>query len=181
MKRLYIYIIFTVGYLSCAAQNSLDYANRQVGSSSHKVITLTLKNLITIVDCSSDQFSAYMKQYGYWMSKDMTSSDYTHILYENNSLDFYLDGSDGLGSNYIEMSEAYKHAQIFGKISNVYPQNALARLRTELAPYYMDKTTDGIERFVVRDKEIGGYLIQIIITERTHYQIHIQHFLKLHD
>lgn len=89
-------MIFTVGFLSCAAQNSLDYTNRQVGSSSHKIITLTLKNLITIVDCSSDQFSAYMKQYGYWISKDMTASDYTHILYENNSLDFYLDGSDGL-------------------------------------------------------------------------------------
>lgn len=79
------------------------------------------------------------------------------------------------------MSEAYKHAQIFGKISNVYPQNALAKLRTELSPYYMDETTDGIERFVVKDKGNGGYLIQIIITERTHYQIHIQHFLKLHD
>lgn len=121
-----------------------------------------------------------MKNYGYWPSKDLPGSDYTHMLYENNSLDFYLDGNDGLGVNYIELSETYRHAQIFGGLSNIYPRNALVNLRNALTPYYRDTTQDGIDRFVIPDSVGGGYLIQILIKQRTHYEVHIQHFAKLH-
>lgn len=177
MKRLVVLLSFGVMALSCIAQKSLDYTNKYVGSYAHKVITPTLKNLKTIVNCPSGQFSELMKQYGYWKSK-MDASDYTHLIYENNSLDFYLDGGDGEGANYIEMSETYKHAQIFGRLSHMFPEDALIKLRKELNPYYRDRTPDGIERFVVEDGQGGGYLIQIVIQERTHYQIHIQHFAK---
>lgn len=180
MKKLVVLLLFGVLALPCAAQTSLDYANKYVGTYAHKVITPTLKNLKAIVDCSSGQFSALMKQYNYRKS-EMNASDYTHLIYDNNSVDFYLDGGDGEGANYIEMSETYKHAQIFGRLSHVFPENALVKLRNELNPYYRDRTSDGIERFVVEDGHGGGYLIQIVIQERTHYGIHIQHFAKLHN
>ena len=131
-------------------------------------------------DCSSSQFALLMENYGYWRSKDLQGSDYTHLLYENNSLDFYLDGNDGLGVNYIELSETYRHAQFFGGLSNIYPHNSLVNLRNALKPYYRDTTQEGIERFVLEDGVGGGYLIQILIKQRTHYEVHIQHFAKLH-
>lgn len=176
-KRLFLLSLSAIISMCCIAQNTLDFTVKQ----SHKVIVPTLKNLRTLVDCSSDQFSVLMKQYGYWQSKDIEASDYTHLIYENNSLDFYMDGGDGEGCNYIEMSEVYKHAHIFGKISNVLPVNALINLRKELTPYFRDKTSDGIERFVVEDGKGGGYLVQIYINNKTHYNIHIQHFSKLHN
>lgn len=180
MKRLAVLLSLGVMVLSCVAQNSLDYANRYVGSYAHKVVTPTLKNLKTIVDCSSNQFSTLMKQYNYKQSQ-MDASDYTHLICDNNSVDFYLNGGDGEGANYIEMSETYKHAQIFGRLSHVFPSDGLVKLRNELNPYYRDRTSDGIERFIVEDGKGGGYLIQIIIQEKTHYRIHIQHFAKLHN
>lgn len=181
MKRVFITLSFVAIVLTCAAQKSLVFANRYVDNYAHKVITPTLANLVTIVDCTSSEFSLLMKQYGYWVSKDMEASDYTHLIYENNSLDFYLNGGNGEGANYIEMSETYKHAQVFGKLSNVFPNDALVKLRNELNPYFRDRTSEGIDRFVVEDDRGGGYLIQIVIQERTHYRIHIQHFAKLHS
>lgn len=180
MRQIFTMGIFLMAVLLCKAQGTLDYTNRYVGSYAHKVITPTIKNLKTIVDCTSDQFMALMKQYEYWQSKEMEPSDYTHIVYENNSLDFYLGNEDGLGANYIELSDTYKHAQIYGRLSMVYPQNALGKLRKDLTPYFRDRTSDGIERFVIEDGLGGGYLIQIVIQNNTHYQIHIQHFAKLH-
>ena len=176
MKNLILTLLITVCATTISSAQTLDYTTWQ----SHKVITLSLRNLITIVDCSSNQFSALMKNYGYWPSKELQGSDYTHMLYENNSLDFYLDGNDGLGVNYIEQSETYRHAQIFGGLSRVYPRNALVNLRNALTPYYRDRTPNGVDRFVVEDGVGGGYLIQILIKNRTHYEVHIQHFAKLH-
>lgn len=176
MKKFLVLIFLFVCAISTSSAQTLDYSTWQ----SHKVITLSIRNLITIVDCSSDQFSVLMKNYGYWRSKDFQGSDYTHLLYENNSLDFYLDGNDGLGVNYIELSETYRHAQIFGSLSNIYPHNALVNLRSALKQYYRDTTQDGIDRFVMEDGRGGGYLIQILIKQRTHYEVHIQHFAKLH-
>lgn len=175
MKKNLITLVFFLVTFSLNAQ-SLDYTTWQ----SHNVITPTLKNLITIVDCSDNQFASLMKRYGYWESKDIEASDYTHQIFENNSLDFYLDNNDGLGANYIELSETYRHAQIFGRILGVYPKNALVQLRSSLKPYFKDRTSEGIDRFVIPDKGIGGYLVQIQMHGRTHYNIHIQHFSKLH-
>lgn len=176
MKNLILSLLLIVCSATIGSAQSLDYTTWQ----SHKVITLSIRNLVTIVDCSSNQFALLMKNYGYWRSKDLQGSDYTHMLYDNNSLDFYLDGNDGLGVNYIELSETYRHAQFFGGLSNIYPRNALVNLRTALRPYYRDITQDGIERFVIEDGVGGGYLIQIVIKQRTHYEVHIQHFAKLH-
>ena len=147
MKNLILTLLITVCATTISSAQTLDYTTWQ----SYKVITLSLRNLITIVDCSSNQFSALMKNYGYWPSKDLQGSDYTHKLYENNSIDLYLDGNDGLGVNYIELSEAYHHAQIFGGLSKIYPRNALVNLRNALTPYYRDTTKDGIERFVIEE------------------------------
>lgn len=176
MKKIYITLLLIVCAATISSAQTLDYTTWH----SHKVITLSIKNLITIVDCSSNQFSSLMKSHGYWPSKDLQGSDYTHMLYENNSLDFYLYGNDGLGVNYIEQSETYRHAQIFGGLSNIYPHNALANLRKVLTPYYRDTTQEGIDRFVIEDGVGGGYLIQILIKQRAHYEVHIQHFAKLH-
>ena len=175
MKKILFLIYLLVCFATTSPAQTLDCATWQ----SHKVITLSIRNLITIVDCSSSQFSLLMKNYGYWRSKDLQGSDYTHLLYENNSLDFYLYDNDGLGVNYIELSETYRHAQIFGGLSNIYPQNALVNLRKALTPYYRDTTKDGIDRFVIEDGMGGGYLIQILIKQRIHYEVHIQHFAKL--
>lgn len=154
---------------------SLDYSTRN----GHKVITLTINNLKTIVDCSSSQFSNLMKQYGYWPSRDIPASDYTHLIYENNGMDMFLDGNDGLGVNFIEMSETYRHAQIFGALNNVYPQNAFVSLRNSLNPYFVTRTSDGVDKYLIKDGKGGGYLIQIVINRSTHYEVHIQHYTKL--
>ena len=176
MKNLILTLILIASVVTTSSAQTLDCTTWQ----SHKVITLSIRNLVTIVDCSSSQFALLMENYGYWRSKDLQGSDYTHLLYENNSLDFYLDGNDGLGVNYIELSETYRHAQFFGGLSNIYPHNSLVNLRNALKPYYRDTTQEGIERFVLEDGVGGGYLIQILIKQRTHYEVHIQHFAKLH-
>lgn len=173
-------IIFATFFLFCVfsfsyGQNSLNYVTKN----SHRIITPSLKNLITIVDCSSERFGALMKQNGYRVSQDIQGSDYTHLVYENNSLDLYKNGG-GRGAHYVELSDIYSHAQIFGALKNLYPEDALISLRKELSPYYSGTTSDGIEQFVVEDGKGGGYLIQIQIQQRTHYGIHIQHFAKLH-
>ena len=175
-RRLIIVCIAFCGVIFTSSSQYLETSNWM----SHQVVTLSISNLKTIVDCTSNQFTSLMQRYGYWPSKDLQASDYTHLLYENNSLDFYLRGNDGLGANYIEMSETYKHAQIFGKISNIYPQNALVNLSNSLRPYYRDRTPEGIDRFVIEDGKGGGYLIQIVTPNNTHYNVHIQHFPKLH-
>lgn len=176
LKRLFLFSVLLCGAYFTTSAQYLDATTLM----SHKVITLTIKNLKTIVDCTSNQFASLMQNYGYWPSRDIQASDYTHQIYENNSLDLYLDGNNGLGANYIEMSETYKHAQIFGNLSTVYPRNALINLRNSLQPYYHDRTTDGIERFVIEDGKGGGYLIQIVTPNNTQYNVHIQHFPTLH-
>lgn len=176
LKRLILLSVLLSGAVITSYAQYLEATTLR----SHKVITPTIKNLKTIVDCSSNQFATLMQNYGYWPSRDIQASDYTHQIYENNSLDFYLDGNDGLGANYIEMSETYKHAQIFGNLATVYPRNALINLRNSLQPYYRDRTSDGVDRFVIEDGKGGGYLIQIVTPNNTHYNVHIQHFPRLH-
>lgn len=172
MKRFLLCVSFIAFIISVFSQ-SLDYQNRYVKDVAYKVLTPTLKNLKTLVNCSQDQFIGYMKQYGY--KPEVEPSEYTHISYSKMPLDFYMD-SNGYGANTIEYSEIYHHIRFTGKMQNIHPKDALINLHKEIAEYQMGTTDNGANRFVLKENP-GGYVIEIL-TQNGFYYIDILRLYK---
>ena len=168
-------MVLLLGVCCASVAQTLDYAMWKT----HQVISLSTKNLLTLVDCTSREFTALMERYGYEPSRRVKPSDRTHVVYENGALDFFLDGNSGLGSNFVEKSETSRHVQIFGKIEHLFPKNSLTLLRNTLDPYFRDKTPEGADRYLIYDDTGGGYLILIEMENETHYHVHIRHLRKM--
>ena len=164
--------------LTSIAQTTLDYDIRKIGSSTYKVIKPTFNNLKAIVNCSSNQFETMMKQYGYWKSRDSYPTDYSYVVYDNNSTDLYLYGNQGLGINYVEKSESKKHALIRGKMSQLFPKGSLSDLRLELYSYKVRESDN--EKFIVKDEQGGQYVIELEFSNGN-YKIGIVHSTNVND
>ena len=127
----------------------------------HKIITPTKNNLLTLVDLSQSSFISLMKQYGYFQDADMVEpSDYTFAAFCNYSMDFFMEPLNGFGTNTIEQSEIRKCVRFIGKMNNLSPRDALTNLAKELQEYYTKKV-DGKDCFVIPTQQGGGYVILI--------------------
>lgn len=153
MKKVFITFLFC-GFVICGySQATLETTSYRIGSTIYPVILPNLTNLVRIVNMDVSTFKSTMAKYRYHPSEDEGGSSY---VFTNESIDFYLDGNNGRGSNTIMFDPTagknkFAGFRVFNK--QAYPVNCIADLYQELAPYYT-KTQNGTRYYVFSN---GGY------------------------
>lgn len=147
MKKVILLVSLILCSINVMAQYSLDVHKKTIGGEySITVIPPTLKNLMTLVNCTSTEFKSLMSGNRYYINSEASGKN---LVYDNDSLTAYMHNNGGVGITTI-IYESYNSAVwINGLQKHMYPQSSVPDLYEELKPYYT-KTENGNDYFLIR-------------------------------
>ena len=146
MSGFRLFCISVALFVSCHCLSAQVYLQTTTYNNC-TVIVPTKDNLIKLVNCMAEQFKSTMRQYRYSPSEGYSGLAY---VYDNWSLDLFLDNDRGVGGNHIEFDTYERYVAYTVMQDQVWPRTAIQDLRESMRPYYQ-KTTNGVDYFVSED------------------------------